>query len=225
MSHAEGGVMTILSDIDGVIRNLYEALYKSYKEDIIYNEYVAYTKFKTHQRSTPISYEEFLDIIYNPEKQTNSDLIMSLIERHPEVYAIAQANEKIIWAYDELISSGVANGIEFLTTYINDHTTDATNWWLRKYLKIPADKWHVTFCKNGIKKKIVPKGIIESDDAFLIVEDSEYIGRDIADQIKESNKLAELVIVSDKLPSAAIEIIRTALHLYQEQYGHEFGRN
>jgi len=214
-----------LSDIDGVIRKLYDALYKSYQDDMIYNEYVAYAKSQTPQENTPMSYEEFLNIIYNPDKQSNVDLITSLIEKHPEVYAIARADEKIIWVYNELISSNMVNHIVFVTTYINDHIANATQWWLHKHLKMSPDKWHALHCRDGKTKKILPEDVIKSDEVFIIVEDLENIGNDMAKQITEYHRLAKVIVVNDKISSMAIEIIRTALELYKVQYGHEFGRN
>lgn len=170
----------IVSDIDGVVRDIYTQLWVIYK-----------------QRIQDISYHDFLnDVVYNPTSENKKNMVSIIDEIGIPTYCNAPCEPHILGAYAEALKNKNVD-LLFCSTKTTDEIEKITRDWLDNAFMISAGyvpKYDVIFVENGWAKKELPQSIIEKYDKFLIIEDNPRVAASLAAQISSYNKNVEFII-------------------------------
>ncbi|MEO0271553.1 MAG: hypothetical protein ABIM30_00465 [candidate division WOR-3 bacterium] len=142
----------LVSDIDGVIRDLYTPVYKEYSK---YNKY--------------ITFEDFLESLIYFHTPENASLVLNLIDKAggDNLYKNAVYDEKMIEFYKSLMNDGI--NLLFLTTYTTENRNKITADQIRNIFgKNPV----IIFHKHGLTNKTVPSQFHIKYNKFIVIEDN-----------------------------------------------------
>ncbi|MEM4206296.1 MAG: hypothetical protein QXQ43_03345 [Nitrososphaerota archaeon] len=142
----------LVSDIDGVIRDLYTPIYKEYSK-----------------HSKHITFEDFLASLIYSHTPENESLVLDLIDKAggDNLYKNAAYDERMIEFYKSLMDEGV--NLLFLTTYTTENRNKITIDQIRDIFgKNPT----IIFHKQGLTNKTVPPQLHTKYDKFIVIEDN-----------------------------------------------------
>lgn len=195
----------VVSDIDGVVREIYSKLYNIYRKNT----------------DKKLSQEEFLDkVVYRINENTISIMRNLIGIAGNSIYMDSRPDDKIIGFYRNIQNKA---DIFFCTVYVDKDKANITAEWIKHNTKL--NNIGIIFCKNWETGKKIPDDLAKEYDNFIVIEDCKTQLFSISSNIKKINNNALIVPINynslldpDSLKDIKISIVESAINHGRENH-------